>query len=81
MKQTGMQAQRYIASIRNPKKKAYATAYHQALLQGKQDSFTFDTDLSFMAKQAVRMNLEDVVGWDEVDCYNHPNNPPYESDD
>ena len=57
MKQTGMRAINYINSLRNPKKKEYAKAYYDALLKGKANSFRFDNGLSFMAKQAVEINL------------------------
>ena len=60
MKQTGEKALRYINSIRNKEKKRYAKAYHVALLKGEADSFSLDTDLSFMARQAVEINLSEI---------------------
>jgi len=56
----------YIASIRNSAKQAYANHYHMYLLNGTpmppSDSFA----LGAMARQAVEMNLREILeGWQQ----------------
>lgn len=54
-------ANRYIARIRNEEKRRYATDYAQHLigLYGEPDSTTYN--VSYMAKQGVRMELIKIL--------------------
>lgn len=49
----------YINRIRNTQKKEYAKAYLRYLKFGKTFNDSDFDDLSFMAQQAVRMNIDD----------------------
>ena len=56
-------AQRYIKGIRNAGKRAYALAYWRWLTgrTGKEPDFQ-GADISYMAAQAVRLNLDQIIG-------------------
>lgn len=56
-----MTADKYIASIRNPDKKAYAELYWAWLSSGKKGIEPSRGSLSFMAAQAVRLTLYDAL--------------------
>lgn len=49
----------YINRIRNTRKKQYAKAYLRYLKLGEMFNDSDFSDLSFMAQQAVRMNIDD----------------------
>ena len=52
----------YILAIRNDVKRAYAVAYWAWIEQGRPgDEPQRPTDLSYMAAQAVRLNLEEYA--------------------
>ena len=53
--------EKYIRKIKNPSKKQYATEYYNWLKNGKrgeEPDYTDYKSLSYMAAQAVRMNLD-----------------------
>lgn len=55
-----MKCEKYVKSIRNSDKKAYARSYLKWIKDGRKgDSPDYPKSLSCMAAQAVRMNLED----------------------
>ena len=62
MKETRKEAVKYITSIRNQEKKHYAISCLNTIIQGKELDSLDDSkvNLSYMAKQAVRMNLNKI---------------------
>ena len=54
-----MSAERYIKGIRNEAKRAYAVAYLKWIRSGEQGDSPEYVGLSYMAAQAVRLNLRD----------------------
>lgn len=56
-----MNANQYISSIRNPGKRAYASRYWDWLTTdgGKEPDYQH-ADISYMAAQAVRLQLNDI---------------------
>ena len=56
-------ATRYIARIRNPEKRRYAKDYAAYLtIPGSAEPGRRDYDLGVMAKQAVEMSLDEILG-------------------
>ena len=59
-----VRASKYIERIRHPAKKQYARDYYQFLRSGQLlgQEADYDRDkLSYMAAQAVRMNLDEIM--------------------
>lgn len=56
-------ASRYIESLRSPTKKRYARDYYQWIRAGRVDADhpADPPTLSYMAAQAVRMNLDEIM--------------------
>jgi hypothetical protein len=55
------QVENYIRAIRNNIKRAYAYDYAQYLLGKRRDAPMEPTGLSYMARQAVRMQLHELI--------------------
>lgn len=64
-------ARRYVARISNPAKRSYAERYYRAWLRGGETAAEAQPhdDLSWMAAQAVRNEIIDYLGFDDVAAY------------
>jgi hypothetical protein len=66
--------EKYIKAIHNKNKKQYAIAYYNYLCSNKQPAWEpEDKNLSYMAKQAVRMNITKLFEIEEQENINQFN--------